>query len=71
MSQWPSTKARIVYRALLKNGWTFVRQVGSHRKLQHSHYPAGYTWAFADNDELGHTMLSRIAKRTGLKPSDL
>ena len=70
MSQWSSTKARIVYKALLKNGWTFLRQVGSHKKLTHPTY-GNYTWAFHDNDEIGPVMLARIAKKTGLKPSDL
>lgn len=70
MSEWPSTKARVVYRALLKIGWTSLRQVGSHKKLSHPNLP-NYTWAFADGDELGPAMLARIAKKTGLKPSDL
>lgn len=71
MSQWPTTKARIVYKALLKIGWVFIRQVGSHRKLRHPNFPHPYTWAFGDGDELGPKMLSRIAKQTGLKPTDL
>ncbi|MGA7219212.1 MAG: type II toxin-antitoxin system HicA family toxin [Candidatus Sulfotelmatobacter sp.] len=70
MSQWPSTKARVVYKALLKTGWTFLRQVGSHKKLSHPNFP-NYTWSFADSDELGSAILSRIAKKTGLKPADL
>lgn len=70
MSQWSSTKARIVYKALLKIGWTLLRQVGSHKKLTHQNY-GNYTWAFHDNDEIGPVMLARIAKKTGLKPTDL
>jgi len=70
VSQWSSTKARIVYKALLKNGCTFLRQVGSHKKLSHPNFP-NYTWSFGDGDELGPAMLARIAKKTGLKPSDL
>ena len=70
MSDWPSTKARVVYRALLKIGWTYLRQVGSHKKLSHPNFP-NYTWSFADGDELGPAMLARIAKKTGLKPTDL
>jgi len=31
----------------------------------------GYTFAFHDGDEIGPVMLGRIAKKTGLKPSDL
>ncbi|MGA8272071.1 MAG: type II toxin-antitoxin system HicA family toxin [Candidatus Sulfotelmatobacter sp.] len=71
MSQWPSTKARIVYRALLKIGWKHVGQVGSHKKLGHPKFADSYTWAFGPSDELGPKMLARIAKKTGLKPSDL
>jgi predicted RNA binding protein YcfA (HicA-like mRNA interferase family) len=70
VTQWASTKARVVYRALLKIGWVPLRQVGSHQKLSHPELP-NYTWAFGDSDELGPKILSRIAKKTGLKPSDL
>ena len=42
----------------------------SHRQLIHPHYP-DYTWAFHDSDEIGPVMLSKIAKKTGLKPSEL
>lgn len=70
MTQWPSTKARVVYKALLKIGWTFLRQVGSHKKFSRPNFP-NYTWSFADGDELGPAILSRIAKQTGLKPTDL
>jgi predicted RNA binding protein YcfA (HicA-like mRNA interferase family) len=70
MTQWSSTKARIVYKALLRIGWTFLRQVGSHKKLSHPHLP-NYTFSFDDGDELGPAILARIAKKTGLKPSDL
>jgi predicted RNA binding protein YcfA (HicA-like mRNA interferase family) len=70
VSQWSSTKARIVYRALLKIGWKYLRQVGSHKKLNHPNFP-NYTWSFSDSDELGPAMLARIAKKTGLKPTDL
>ena len=30
-----------------------------------------YTFAFHDGDKIGPVMLGRIAKKTGLKPSDL
>jgi len=70
VSQWSSTKARIVYKALLKIGWTLLRQVGSHKKLRRQNFP-NYTWSFGDGDELGPAILARIAKKTGLKPTDL
>ena len=34
MSVWRATKAKRVYAALLRLGWTLKKQVGSHRKLQ-------------------------------------
>lgn len=72
MSQWPSAKASRVYRALLKIGWTLKSTAsgGSHRTLIRPGYTP-YTWAFHDSDEIGPKMLARIAKHTGLQPSDL
>jgi predicted RNA binding protein YcfA (HicA-like mRNA interferase family) len=71
VSVWPSTKARIVYKALQRIGWQFSHQVGSHKKLKHADFPEPYTWSFEDGEELGPRILARIAKKTGLKPSDL
>ncbi|MPZ16573.1 MAG: addiction module toxin, HicA family [Luteitalea sp.] len=70
MSQWPSTQAPRVLRALEKIGWSMKRQSGSHRVLARPGWP-DYVWAFHDKVELGPTMLSRIAKHTGLTPADL
>ena len=70
MSQWPSTKARRVYAALLIVGWQLKRQSGSHRTLSHAGYP-DYVFAFHDSDEIGPKMLARIAKHTGLTPDKL
>ena len=72
MTQWPSTRARRVYRALLRVGWVPLTQTGSHIKLRHreSKYP-DYIWAFHDREEIGPRMLVRIAKHTGSQPSDL
>ena len=71
MSQWPSTKARLVLTALLRIGWRIKRQSGtSHRVLSRSGWP-DFTFAFHDQEEIGPRMLARIAKRTGLTPSDL
>ena len=71
MSQWPSTKARLVFAALLRIGWAVKRQSGtSHRVLCRPGWP-DFTFAFHDRDEIGPRMLSRIAKHTGLKPDDL
>ena len=71
MSAWPSSKARKVFAALLKIGWKVKRMgPGSHRTLSRTGY-ADYPFAFHDDDEIGPKMLARIAKRTGLTPSDL
>jgi predicted RNA binding protein YcfA (HicA-like mRNA interferase family) len=55
---------------LLRIGWSIKRQNGSHRTLQRPSW-ADYVFAFHDDDEIGPVMLSRIAKNTGLTPSDL
>jgi predicted RNA binding protein YcfA (HicA-like mRNA interferase family) len=61
-----------VYRALLRIGWSPIRErTGSHVQLRHAGYAAAFTWAFHDSVEIGPAMLSRIAKKTGLKPTDL
>ena len=70
MSLWRATKARRVYAALIRIGWTLKRQVGSHRKLQRQGWP-NYTFAFHDSDEIGPRMLARVARDTGLTPDDL
>ena len=56
--------------ALKRIGWKSDRQVGWRVMLVREGWP-DYTWSFHDGDEIGPKMLARIAKRTGLKPSDL
>jgi predicted RNA binding protein YcfA (HicA-like mRNA interferase family) len=70
MSKWPSSKARRVLKALLKIGWSVKRQSSSHRVLERVGWQ-DYVFAFHDNDEIGPRMLARIARHTGLTPSDL
>jgi predicted RNA binding protein YcfA (HicA-like mRNA interferase family) len=70
VSQWPSTKARRVYSALLGLGWRLKRQTGSHRTLSRDGWP-DFVFAFHDGDEIGPKMLARIAKHTGLTPEEL
>ena len=70
MSSWPSTRARKVLRALQKIGWSEKRRSGSHRVLARDGWP-DYVFAFHDKVEIGPRMLARIAKKTGLEPSDL
>lgn len=45
MSQWPASKAKRVYAALLKLGWKFKRQTGSHRTLSREGQP-DFVFAF-------------------------
>jgi len=70
VSDWPATKARLVLAALLRLGWTVKRTTGSHRVLARAGWP-DFVFAFHDSDEIGPRMLPRIARRTGLMPSDL
>ena len=70
MNQWPSCKAKRVFAALLKLGWTQKRRSGSHRTLAREGW-ADVVFAFHEADELGPRMLARLAKHTGLAPDDL
>jgi len=71
VSEFASAKAARVYRALLRIGWQpKTEKRGSHVQLYKPGFPQ-FTWAFHDSVELGPIMLKRIAKRTGLKPSDI
>ena len=74
MSVWPSCKARKVLKALQRIGWEHDpshSKGSSHIQLRHKDHAEEYTWAFHDSDEIGPVILARIAKKTGLKPSDL
>lgn len=71
MSVWGSAKAKKVLKALLDIGWSIKRESpGSHRILQRDGW-SDYVFAFHDGTEIGPKMLARIAKHTGLRPSDL
>jgi predicted RNA binding protein YcfA (HicA-like mRNA interferase family) len=70
MSEWPSEKARLVFAALLRIGWSIKRDAGSHRVLSRPGWP-DFVFAFHDREEIGPRMLARVAKLTGLQPEDL
>lgn len=70
MTQWPSTRARLVLAALLRIGWSIKRQTGSHKVLSRPGCP-DLVFAFHDGDEIGPRMLARLAKHSGLRPEDL
>lgn len=69
-SQWPSTKARLVLAALMRNGWYIKRHKGSHRLLTKPGWP-DYTFAYHDRRELGRVALELLGRKTGLRPEDL
>ena len=50
--------------------WQIKRQTGSPKTLTREGYP-DFVFAFHDGDEIGPKMLARIAKHTGLNPTDL
>lgn len=70
MSTWPSSKAKRVLAALVQIGWQVKRHSGSHRTLSREGWP-DFVFAFHEGDEIGPRMLARIARHTGLRPSDL
>ncbi|MEJ7861571.1 MAG: type II toxin-antitoxin system HicA family toxin [Pyrinomonadaceae bacterium] len=70
MSNWKSAKSRRVLAALERIGWSIKRQSSSHKTLSREGW-ADYVFAFHDGDEIGSKIMSRIAKKTGLKPEDL
>jgi predicted RNA binding protein YcfA (HicA-like mRNA interferase family) len=70
VSEWPSTRVRLVLAALLRIGWTVKRQTGSHKVLARPGWP-DLVFAFHDGEELGPRMLARLAKHSGLSPTDL
>ena len=70
MSSWKSTKARRVLAALERIGWRVKRQKGSHKTLKREGYP-DYVFSFHDGEEIGSKLMTRIAKKTGLRPENL
>ena len=70
MTEWRSTRARLVLAALLRSGWSVKRQSGSHKVLARDGWP-DLVFAFHDREEIGPRMLARLAKRSGLRPEDL
>jgi len=57
MSQWPSTRAKLVLATLLRIGWTTKRQTGLHRVLSRPGQP-DVVFAFHECDEIGPRMLA-------------
>lgn len=70
MSQWSSTRARVVLAALLRTGWVVKRQTESHRILSRRGWPDP-ALPFHDGEEVGPWMLTRLAEHRGLRPEDV
>jgi predicted RNA binding protein YcfA (HicA-like mRNA interferase family) len=71
MGQWPACKAKRLKAALMRIGWREKRSMdGSHHVLCREAWP-DFVFAFHDSEEIGPRMMARIAKKTGLAPSDL
>jgi predicted RNA binding protein YcfA (HicA-like mRNA interferase family) len=60
-------KVREVLRRLNDNGWSIVRQRGSHRQLQHASKQGIVTVAGKPGDELHPKTAASILKKAGLK----
>ncbi|MCU1262624.1 MAG: hypothetical protein JWO80_5509 [Bryobacterales bacterium] len=69
-ANWAAEKAKRVYAALLRIGWSLKRQEGSHRTLQRSGW-RDYVFAFHESVEIGPPILAEIGRSTGLRPEDL
>ena len=55
-------KARILKKLLAKNGWTFVRQEGSHETWEHPEHSRQQFAAHNDGTEFGKALMSKITK---------
>jgi predicted RNA binding protein YcfA (HicA-like mRNA interferase family) len=60
-------KVRDVIKMLEDDGWTVVRQRGSHRQFKHTSKPGLVTVAGKPGDELAPGTLNSVRKQAGLK----
>jgi predicted RNA binding protein YcfA (HicA-like mRNA interferase family) len=61
-------KIREIIKLLEEDGWTVVRQRGSHRQFKHASKPGLVTVAGKPGDDLAPGTLSSVFKQAGLKP---
>jgi predicted RNA binding protein YcfA (HicA-like mRNA interferase family) len=59
-------KVRTILSLLYNDGWTVVRQRGSHRQLQHSTKPGTVTVAGKPGDELHRKTAASIVRQAQL-----
>lgn len=60
-------KFRDLYKLVEKDGWTLVRQKGSHRQYKHPQKPDTVTIAGHPSKDVAAGTLRSILKATGLK----
>jgi predicted RNA binding protein YcfA (HicA-like mRNA interferase family) len=61
-------KIRDVLKMLEDDGWSVVRQRGSHRQFKHATKPGLVTVAGKRSDDVAPGTLNSILKQSGLKP---
>jgi predicted RNA binding protein YcfA (HicA-like mRNA interferase family) len=61
-------KIRDVVKMLESDGWSVVRQRGSHRQFKHASKPGLVTVAGKPVDDVAPGTLNSILKQAGLKP---
>jgi predicted RNA binding protein YcfA (HicA-like mRNA interferase family) len=61
-------KIRDVLKMLEEDGWSVVRQRGSHRQFKHAIKPGLVTVAGKPGDDVAPGTLNSILKQSGLKP---
>jgi predicted RNA binding protein YcfA (HicA-like mRNA interferase family) len=61
-------KIRDVLKMLEGDGWSVVRQRGSHRQFKHASKPGLVTVAGNPGDDVAPGKLNSILKQAGLKP---
>ena len=61
-------KIRDIIKLLEEDGWTVVRQRGSHRQFKHASKPGLVTVAGKPGDDLAPGTLNSVFKQAGLKP---
>ena len=61
-------KVRDIVKQLEDDGWSVVRQRGSHRQFKHATKPGLVTLAGKPGDDVAPGTLNSILKQAGLKP---
>lgn len=70
MGVWPSLKASVLERAIVREGFALARTNGSHRRYRHTDGRA-FTYSFHGSEEVGHRMVSKVCADAGITPERL